>query len=542
MDIVELGIIDILRSINHIVGMGKLTTTTTTTTTTDHVEEGSGSNGNKASINNAILYETYCAMVQILVTLSEDRSNLSTLTGCTQFLYTALQVIDQQGEAVAVAVGQEEMKTTSAIPETRQVLEILSKYKKCADLVVVSYGMYLMDQKCRVHFTISSTATALVHLYQSSSLSESSISNLVLAFFAMSKVASCREFMMAAPLHIDRILTHLASTTENARIKANSNRAYKTLNTDVNEAIEEGAVANLIAMSIEGKLKNQASDEFILPIALPLPESKLQPPGCVQDILVTVVQRNGACWYSKVVVAKGGAAGKGPDPPDPPTLANEEQSRYGNMSEELDFGEADAKPHIDFMINNDREDNNTVAETDSTTSEMRGESQLDSQTLQQGNNDGDLVNGGNTSPTEKDGNPSSLTATAHGANGTSSPATQLAERKDSSSVASRGGLSRTRSQLSRSSTNRSIDIKDVEGHSVDEKRSLDSPSRKGRAGYSPASSKSSRDLSREVVVDDDDDDDDDDESFSSRHRLIVIDPADTIDHNDLKVYQLSGNV
>lgn len=337
--------------------------------------------------------------------------------------------------------------------------------------------------------------------------------------------------MMASPLHIDRILTHIGSTTENARIKANSNRAYKTLNADVNEAIEEGAVANLIAMSIEGKLKNQASDEFILPLALPLSESKLQPPGCTKDILLTILQRNTACWYSKVVVAKGGAAGKGPDPPDPPTLANEEQSRYGNMSEELDFSEADAKPRmsfakmqipsnlkesylltdVDFMINNDREDNNTIAETDSTTSEMRGDSQLDLQQPGGGNNNnnssgGDLlllVNGGNTSPTEKEGpsSSSSPSLTAITANGISSPTTQLAERKDSLSVTSRGssvrGISRTRSQLSRSSTNRSIDLKDVEGHhGLDDKRSIDSPSRKGRSGHSPASSKSSHDHSR----------------------------------------------
>jgi hypothetical protein len=41
------------------------------------------------------------------------------------------------------------------------------------------------------------------------------------------------------------------------------------LNSDANEAIEEGAVATLIAMSLEGKLKNQASDEYIQPIVVP---------------------------------------------------------------------------------------------------------------------------------------------------------------------------------------------------------------------------------------------------------------------------------
>jgi hypothetical protein len=83
----------------------------------------------------------------------------------------------------------------------------------------------------------------------------------VLAFFAIAKVASCREFMMLPPLSIDRVLTQIGNT-EHARIKANAARAYKTLNTDVNEAIEEGAVATLIAMSIEVISINY--DEFIL--------------------------------------------------------------------------------------------------------------------------------------------------------------------------------------------------------------------------------------------------------------------------------------
>jgi hypothetical protein len=66
----------------------------------------------------------------------------------------------------------------------------------------------------------------------------------------MSKVASCREFMLATHLQMDRILVQL-SGAESAKIKANVNRAYKNLHSDINEAIEEGAVATLIAMSLE---------------------------------------------------------------------------------------------------------------------------------------------------------------------------------------------------------------------------------------------------------------------------------------------------
>lgn len=79
---------------------------------------------------------------------------------------------------------------------------------------------------------------------------ESTASNLVLAIYGFSKINSCREFLMAAPIQIDRIINKL-SLTDSPKIKANCGRAYKNFNSDLNEAIEEGAVASLIAMSLE---------------------------------------------------------------------------------------------------------------------------------------------------------------------------------------------------------------------------------------------------------------------------------------------------
>lgn len=58
---------------------------------------------------------------------------------------------------------------------------------------------------------------------------------------------------MAAPIQIDRIINKL-SLIDNPRIKANCGRAYKNFNSDLNEAIEEGAVASLIAMSLEVRI------------------------------------------------------------------------------------------------------------------------------------------------------------------------------------------------------------------------------------------------------------------------------------------------
>ena len=76
------------------------------------------------------------------------------------------------------------------------------------------------------------------------------MSNLALAIYAIAKVASTREFLQNDPVQIDRVLTRI-SLTDNQRIRANCNRAFKNLNSDLNEAIEEGAVSNLIAISLE---------------------------------------------------------------------------------------------------------------------------------------------------------------------------------------------------------------------------------------------------------------------------------------------------
>lgn len=61
---------------------------------------------------------------------------------------------------------------------------------------------------------------------------------------------ACRELLSHATVEADSVLLKL-STTENASLKANCARALKNLSSDSNGTIEEGAVAALIAMSLE---------------------------------------------------------------------------------------------------------------------------------------------------------------------------------------------------------------------------------------------------------------------------------------------------
>ena len=167
---------------------------------------------------------------------------------------------------------------------------------------------------------------------------------MVLAIYGFSKINSCREFLMAAPFQIDRVINKL-SLLESPRIRANCARAYKNFNSDLNEAIEEGAVASLIAMSLEGKLKNQSSDEFLHPDVIPQKDRNLPAPACSGEISANPTE---AQWFEKVKVTNGGAAGKGPDPPEPPATSIDGSSEYPNMAEELDAGEIEGKTKMAF--------------------------------------------------------------------------------------------------------------------------------------------------------------------------------------------------
>ena len=81
-------------------------------------------------------------------------------------------------------------------------------------------------------------------------LQESAVHNTILVIYSLSKVTACKEKLLAAPIYIDRTLNKFSST-ENTKIKSNISRVIKSLNSDLEEAIEEGTVATLIAMSLE---------------------------------------------------------------------------------------------------------------------------------------------------------------------------------------------------------------------------------------------------------------------------------------------------
>ena len=77
---------------------------------------------------------------------------------------------------------------------------------------------------------------------------EDALSNVVSSVYSLSKIPAFREQLVCAG--VDRLLLKL-SQGDSDKVKANVSRALKNLSSDASENIEEGAVAALIAMSLE---------------------------------------------------------------------------------------------------------------------------------------------------------------------------------------------------------------------------------------------------------------------------------------------------
>ena len=60
---------------------------------------------------------------------------------------------------------------------------------------------------------------------------------------------------------------------------------------------------------------------------------KLAPPNCNEEVRTKEI--TDSLWFQQVVVSKGGAAGKGPEPPEPPSMTVDGSQEYPNMAEEV---------------------------------------------------------------------------------------------------------------------------------------------------------------------------------------------------------------
>jgi hypothetical protein len=160
----------------------------------------------------------------------------------------------------------------------------------------------------------------------------------------MSKLSHLQEMLVTGAVNIDAVLLKL-NNTGSARVKAKCNRILKNITSESSEAIEEGAVATLIASSLEpGKVKNKVTDDTVPPQIFPLSYTGItQPVGVYLDADPSTFM-----WFAEKVTAKGGAAGKGPDAPQPPLLNIDTSSEYPGMNEELEANEMEGKTKMAF--------------------------------------------------------------------------------------------------------------------------------------------------------------------------------------------------
>lgn len=133
----------------------------------------------------------------------------------------------------------------------------------------------------------------------------------------------------------------------------------------------------------------------------PVKAKDLPAPACQSEISDDPSE---AQWFERVKVTKGGTAGKGLVPPEPPAMSVDGSSEYPNMTEELDSGEVEGKtkmafakmqvPHnvkelhqlsdTDFMLNPEREEGSLSADSKdgpNTPNELSDEPSLESQSV-----------------------------------------------------------------------------------------------------------------------------------------------------------------
>jgi len=151
---------------------------------------------------------------------------------------------------------------------------------------------------------------------------------------------------MLAATGMDSFISKIP-VADNPILKANCSRALKNLASDAIEALEEGTIMSLIAMSLEGKA-TQLKEEVAPTEIIPQNYKANGQPRCILE--------NGECssytaWKIEYAPTLGGSAGKGPNTPDPPIFDSEENGSSKNVdfaSDLIDANETEGKSKMAF--------------------------------------------------------------------------------------------------------------------------------------------------------------------------------------------------
>lgn len=140
-----------------------------------------------------------------------------------------------------------ESKARISTPEIVTLIDAVSSCADTMELVAASLCLFCADHKCRGVFANEVICKLVVRIIESGPR-VAVLSNCVHVIYSLSKIPSSRQQLLE--VDADRILFKL-SQSEDPKLKANCSRSLKNLSSDAAETIEEGAVAALIAMSLE---------------------------------------------------------------------------------------------------------------------------------------------------------------------------------------------------------------------------------------------------------------------------------------------------
>jgi hypothetical protein len=147
---------------------------------------------------------------------------------------------------------------------------------------------------------------------------------------------------------VDKFLQKLLSS-QNSKTKTLSGSALKNLSSDVNETIEEGAVAALIAQSLEGKgLAGKSDDNFVPPVIAKADAKQTSAPVSFDNVEISKFSASTVPFHLRNEATPGDFASKGPPAPVPPQLSSENSADFPSMIEDLDAGETEGRTKMSF--------------------------------------------------------------------------------------------------------------------------------------------------------------------------------------------------
>jgi hypothetical protein len=227
--------------------------------------------------------------------------------------------------------------------ECQQVMLHLIKHRYTSELATATMFAFFNDAKSRTAMCSPEIGAAIVAVMKESPHKDT-LYNCVSALFVMSKYPESRSYLASDPINADQLLLQMKAD-DDPKLKANISRAVKNLQSDINEAIEEGVVASLIAISLEGKQQKTKVTEDVRHI-----EVHPFATAAITDVGFDKFDGLAYFWYCEKEVSGGGEVGAGPPHPSPPHMGDSEGTYKQFGVEELDGnnGEQEGKAKMGF--------------------------------------------------------------------------------------------------------------------------------------------------------------------------------------------------